>query len=65
MRKLQMWIAYRTLFCYGFISHTIAVIAFKYPDIEVAVVDISVPRITTSNRDQLPIYEPALDEVVK
>ncbi|KAI3714308.1 hypothetical protein L1987_72905 [Smallanthus sonchifolius] len=44
---------------------TMAVIAFKCPSIEVAVVDISVPRITAWNSDKLPIYEPGLDEVVK
>lgn len=42
-----------------------AVIALKYPAIEVCVVDISVPRIAAWNNDQLPIYEPGLDEVVK
>ncbi|KAK3217825.1 hypothetical protein Dsin_011795 [Dipteronia sinensis] len=35
------------------------------PSIEVAVVDISVSRITAWNSDQLPIYEPGLNEVVK
>ncbi|RVW42097.1 UDP-glucose 6-dehydrogenase 1 [Vitis vinifera] len=44
---------------------TMAVIALKCPDIEVAVVDISVGRINAWNSDQLPIYEPGLDEVVK
>ncbi|KAF3444842.1 hypothetical protein FNV43_RR14535 [Rhamnella rubrinervis] len=44
---------------------TMAVIALKCPSIEVAVVDISVPRITAWNSDQLPIYEPGLDDVVK
>ncbi|KAI5665706.1 hypothetical protein M9H77_15559 [Catharanthus roseus] len=44
---------------------TMAVIALKCPSIEVAVVDISVPRINAWNSDQLPIYEPGLDEVVK
>lgn len=44
---------------------TMAVIALKCPDIEVAVVDISVPRITAWNSDQLPIYEPGLEDVVK
>ncbi|KAB1201291.1 UDP-glucose 6-dehydrogenase 2 [Morella rubra] len=43
---------------------TMAVIALKCPSIEVAVVDISVPRITAWNSDQLPIYEPGLEEVV-
>ncbi|KAL3501492.1 hypothetical protein ACH5RR_035941 [Cinchona calisaya] len=44
---------------------TMAVIALKCPSIEVAVVDISNPRITAWNSDQLPIYEPGLDDVVK
>ncbi|KAL1541671.1 UDP-glucose 6-dehydrogenase 3 [Salvia divinorum] len=44
---------------------TMAVIAVKCPSIEVAVVDISVSRIQAWNSDQLPIYEPGLDEVVK
>ncbi|CAH8267165.1 unnamed protein product [Arabidopsis lyrata] len=44
---------------------TMAVIALKCPDVEVAVVDISVPRINAWNSDQLPIYEPGLDDVVK
>ncbi|KAA8547926.1 hypothetical protein F0562_004355 [Nyssa sinensis] len=44
---------------------TMAVIALKCPSIEVAVVDISVSRITAWNSDQLPIYEPGLDDVVK
>ncbi|KAJ0704233.1 putative UDP-glucose 6-dehydrogenase [Helianthus annuus] len=44
---------------------TMAVIALKCPDIEVAVVDISVPRINAWNSDQLPIYEPGLEDVVK
>ena len=44
---------------------TMAVIALKCPSIEVAVVDISISRITAWNSDQLPIYEPGLEEVVK
>lgn len=44
---------------------TMAVIALKCPAIEVAVVDISAPRIAAWNSDQLPIYEPGLDEIVK
>ncbi|KAF2299339.1 hypothetical protein GH714_031633 [Hevea brasiliensis] len=44
---------------------TMAVIALKCPSIEVAVVDISVSRINAWNSDQLPIYEPGLDGVVK
>ncbi|CAG7879365.1 unnamed protein product [Brassica rapa] len=44
---------------------TMAVIALKCPSVEVGVVDISVPRINAWNSDQLPIYEPGLDDVVK
>ncbi|KAH7652383.1 UDP-glucose 6-dehydrogenase eukaryotic type protein [Dioscorea alata] len=44
---------------------TMAVIALKCPSIEVVVVDISVARITAWNSDQLPIYEPGLEDVVK
>ncbi|KAE9590327.1 hypothetical protein Lal_00028032 [Lupinus albus] len=44
---------------------TMAVIALKCPSIEVAVVDISKSRIAAWNSDQLPIYEPGLDDVVK
>lgn len=44
---------------------TMAIIALKCPSVEVAVVDISVSRITAWNSDQLPIYEPGLDDVVK
>ncbi|RAL40849.1 hypothetical protein DM860_008547 [Cuscuta australis] len=44
---------------------TMAVIAYKCTEIEVAVVDISVQRISAWNSDQLPIYEPGLDDVVK
>lgn len=42
-----------------------AVIALKCPKITVSVVDISSPRINAWNSDQLPIYEPGLEEVVK
>ena len=42
-----------------------AIIALKCPAIEVVVVDISSARIAAWNSDQLPIYEPGLDEVVK
>ncbi|GAA0148431.1 dehydrogenase [Lithospermum erythrorhizon] len=44
---------------------TMAVIALKCPDIKVTVVDISTQRITAWNSDQLPIYEPGLEEIVK
>ncbi|MBW8782085.1 MAG: UDP-glucose 6-dehydrogenase [Verrucomicrobia bacterium] len=44
---------------------TMAVIAFKAPDIQVTVVDMNAVRIAEWNSDTLPIYEPGLDEVVK
>ncbi|XP_021821646.1 UDP-glucose 6-dehydrogenase 1-like [Prunus avium] len=44
---------------------TMAVIALKCPSVEVAVVDIWDKRIAAWNSDQLPIYEPGLDDVVK
>ena len=44
---------------------TMAVIADKCPDIKVTVVDINAARIAAWNSDELPIYEPGLDEVVK
>jgi UDPglucose 6-dehydrogenase len=44
---------------------TMAVIAFKAPEIEVTVVDMNEARIAAWNSDTLPIYEPGLDEVVK
>lgn len=42
-----------------------AVIALKCPSVKVVVVDIAVARINAWNSDQLPIYEPGLDEIVK
>lgn len=42
-----------------------AVIAKNCPSITVTVVDISKSRIDAWNSDELPIYEPGLDEVVK
>lgn len=44
---------------------TMAVIAQKNPDRKVMVVDISQERIDAWNSDELPIYEPGLEEVVK
>ncbi|MCF7688336.1 MAG: UDP-glucose 6-dehydrogenase [Cephaloticoccus sp.] len=44
---------------------TMAMIALKAHDIEVHVVDMNAARIAAWNSDQLPIYEPGLDEVVK
>ena len=43
---------------------TMAMIAFKCPHITVNVVDIDEKRIAAWNSDQLPVYEPGLDEVV-
>lgn len=42
-----------------------AMIAKKCPQIEVEVVDINPARIDQWNSDELPVYEPGLDEVVK
>ncbi|CAK0780677.1 UDP-glucose 6-dehydrogenase 1 [Coccomyxa viridis] len=44
---------------------TMAMIAYKCPDIQVVVVDINAARIAAWNSDELPIYEPGLDDVVK
>jgi len=42
-----------------------AMIAHKCPQYKVTVVDINPDRIAQWNSEQLPIYEPGLDEVVK
>ncbi|KAK3738214.1 hypothetical protein RRG08_039625 [Elysia crispata] len=42
-----------------------AVIAASCPDLQVNVVDLSVERIAQWNSDNLPIFEPQLDDVVK
>ncbi len=44
---------------------TMAMIAQKCPDIQVTVVDMNAARIAAWNSDQLPIYEPGLDAVVR
>ncbi|KAI9340423.1 UDP-glucose/GDP-mannose dehydrogenase family, NAD binding domain-containing protein [Zopfochytrium polystomum] len=44
---------------------TCAVIAYKCPNIKVTIVDINQGRIDLWNSDELPIYEPGLDEIVK
>ena len=44
---------------------TMAVIAQKCPHVKVTVVDINQERIVAWNSDQLPVYEPGLDAVVK
>ena len=42
-----------------------ALIAYKCPQYKVTVVDIDPKRIAKWNSDNLPIYEPGLDEIVK
>jgi UDPglucose 6-dehydrogenase len=44
---------------------TMSVIAQKCPQHKVTIVDINKDRIDAWNSDELPIYEPGLDEVVK
>lgn len=44
---------------------TCAVIANKNPDIDVTVVDLSQSRIDAWNSNQLPIYEPGLQDIVQ
>ncbi|XP_037568805.1 UDP-glucose 6-dehydrogenase isoform X4 [Dermacentor silvarum] len=44
---------------------TCSVIAHKCPDIKVVVADKSPERIKQWNSDELPIYEPQLDDIVK
>lgn len=44
---------------------TMAMIAYKAHDITVTVVDLNEKRIAAWNSDELPVYEPGLDEIVK
>ena len=44
---------------------TMAVIARKSPDVRVHVVDISEERIAAWNSDDLPVYEPGLESIVR
>jgi len=44
---------------------TMAMIAYKCPQYKVTVVDINPSRIAEWNSDDLPIYEPGLDKIVK
>jgi len=44
---------------------TMAVIARKCPEYKITVVDINPERINEWNSDDLPVYEPGLDEIVK
>ena len=46
-------------------GQTMSVIAIKCPDIRIDIVDINEERISDWNSDQLPIYEPGLDQIVK
>lgn len=39
--------------------------ALKCPHIQVTIVDLNQARVDAWNSDNLPIYEPGLDEVVK
>jgi len=43
---------------------TMAMIAFKCPQYRVTVVDINPKRIAEWNSDELPIFEPGLDEII-
>lgn len=42
-----------------------AMIAYKCPNITVTVADINESRVAAWNSDELPVFEPGLDEVVK
>lgn len=44
---------------------TMAMIAYQCPQYKVTVVDINPERIAQWNSDELPIYEPGLDEIVR
>ena len=44
---------------------TMSIIANKCPDIRIDIVDINEERIAEWNSDELPIYEPGLDSLVK
>lgn len=44
---------------------TCSMIAFKCPNLQVTVVDLSQARIDQWNSDNLPIFEPGLDDIVK
>lgn len=44
---------------------TCAIIALKNPHIQVTIVDVNPVRIAAWNSDNLPIYEPGLDDVVR
>ena len=46
-------------------SPSMAMIAYKCPDCRVTIVDINSERIDAWNSDDLPVYEPGLDDIVK
>jgi UDPglucose 6-dehydrogenase len=44
---------------------SMAIIAYKCPDCKVTVVDINPERIDAWNSNELPVYEPGLDKIIK
>ena len=44
---------------------SMAMIAYKCPDCKVTVVDINPERIDAWNSNELPVYEPGLDKIIK
>ena len=44
---------------------TMAVIAYKCPQFRVTIADINPARIAEWNSDELPLYEPGLDEIIR
>jgi len=44
---------------------SMAMIAYKCPDYRITVVDVNSSRIDAWNSDELPVYEPGLDRIVK
>lgn len=44
---------------------TMAMIAYKCPDIRVEVIDINSEKIAAWNSDKLPVFEPGLDQIVQ
>jgi UDPglucose 6-dehydrogenase len=44
---------------------TMAVIAYKCPHLRVTIADINPTRIAEWNSDELPLYEPGLDEIIR
>eukprot|EP01062_Namystynia_karyoxenos_P060257 TRINITY_DN5179_c0_g2_i1.p1 TRINITY_DN5179_c0_g2~~TRINITY_DN5179_c0_g2_i1.p1 ORF type:complete len:517 (+),score=249.57 TRINITY_DN5179_c0_g2_i1:110-1552(+) len=66
MAQEQQWAL--KIFCIGagYVGGpTMAVTAFKAPDIKVTVYDLNQQRIDAWNSDVLPVYEPGLDDIVK